>query len=113
MTTSISIKDFITASDLGLQTTNKSLVPSLTERQPLSEIDMLQDGLELIKQWEGLELEAYPDPATNSLPITIGYGAGSLRQTVHVELGNTTSPGRSFLQIYSSTNQTGTTHCPH
>jgi len=32
-------------------------------------------GERLIKSFEGLELEAYPDPGTGGKPITIGYGA--------------------------------------
>lgn len=31
-------------------------------------------GIALIKRFEGLELEAYPDPATGAEPYTIGYG---------------------------------------
>lgn len=31
-------------------------------------------GLDLIKEFEGLELSAYPDPATGGAPWTIGYG---------------------------------------
>ncbi|PHM51522.1 lysozyme [Xenorhabdus sp. KK7.4] len=31
-------------------------------------------GLECIKQYEGLKLKAYPDPATGGTPWTIGYG---------------------------------------
>lgn len=31
-------------------------------------------GIALIKSFEGLELEAYPDPATGGEPWTIGYG---------------------------------------
>lgn len=31
-------------------------------------------GLDLIKSFESLELDAYPDPATGGDPITIGYG---------------------------------------
>ena len=31
-------------------------------------------GVELIKQWEGKRLDAYPDPATGGEPWTIGYG---------------------------------------
>lgn len=31
-------------------------------------------GLELIKEFEGLELNAYPDPGTGGDPWTIGYG---------------------------------------
>jgi len=33
-----------------------------------------QEGVNLIKRWEGLELKAYPDPATGGDPWTIGYG---------------------------------------
>ncbi|WP_179038247.1 lysozyme [Limnobaculum xujianqingii] len=33
-----------------------------------------QKGIDLIKQFEGLELKAYPDPATGGKPWTIGYG---------------------------------------
>jgi len=32
-------------------------------------------GVELIKTFEGLRLEAYPDPLTGGLPITIGWGS--------------------------------------
>lgn len=32
------------------------------------------NGLSLIKTFEGLELEAYPDPGTGGAPWTIGYG---------------------------------------
>ena len=32
-------------------------------------------GVELIKEFEGCHLEAYPDPLTGKLPITIGYGS--------------------------------------
>lgn len=31
-------------------------------------------GMDLIKSFEGLELKAYPDPATGGDPWTIGYG---------------------------------------
>jgi len=32
-------------------------------------------GLEIIKQFEGCHLNAYPDPYTGGLPITIGWGS--------------------------------------
>lgn len=32
-------------------------------------------AMTIIKRWEGLELKAYPDPATGAEPYTIGYGA--------------------------------------
>lgn len=34
-----------------------------------------QRGIDLIKQSEGCELEAYPDPGTGAEPWTIGYGS--------------------------------------
>ena len=34
-----------------------------------------QKGFDLIKTFEGLRLQAYPDPATGADPWTIGYGA--------------------------------------
>ncbi len=37
----------------------------------MSDIDA---GIELIKQFEGLKLHAYPDPGTGGAPWTIGYG---------------------------------------
>jgi lysozyme len=33
-----------------------------------------EHGIALIKQFEGLELKAYPDPGTGGDPWTIGYG---------------------------------------
>ena len=33
-----------------------------------------QDGLDLIKKFEGCKLKAYPDPATGGDPWTIGFG---------------------------------------
>jgi len=32
-------------------------------------------GIELIKEFEGCHLNAYPDPLTGGLPITIGWGS--------------------------------------
>lgn len=32
------------------------------------------NGIAVIKHFEGLETKAYPDPATGSAPWTIGYG---------------------------------------
>lgn len=33
-----------------------------------------QNGIELIKHFEGLRLDSYPDPGTGAKPYTIGYG---------------------------------------
>jgi len=47
-------------------------------------------GLSLIKEFEGLRLKAYPDPATGGEPITIGWG-----HTGGVPLGLTISEAQA------------------
>jgi GH24 family phage-related lysozyme (muramidase) len=37
-------------------------------------LDVSKKGLDLIKQFEGCKLAAYPDPGTGGAPWTIGYG---------------------------------------
>ena len=37
--------------------------------------DMPMMGIKLIKEFEGCHLNAYPDPLTGGLPITIGWGS--------------------------------------
>ena len=37
--------------------------------------DMPASGLKLIKEFEGCRLNAYPDPLSGNLPITIGWGS--------------------------------------
>lgn len=37
-------------------------------------MSLTPEGLQLIRQWEGCRLAAYPDPASGSDPWTIGYG---------------------------------------
>lgn len=44
-------------------------------------------GLEIVKKYEGLRLSAYPDPATNGEPYTIGYGLTSASGVVDVKPG--------------------------
>lgn len=85
----ISLEDFIKPSDLGLPAPPRS-TDNLTE--PFSVLSQLQEGIELIKYWEGLELTAYPDPATNGKPYTIGYGC-----TRHND-GTPIQPGESITQ---------------
>jgi len=45
-------------------------------------------GVELIKTFEGLRLEAYPDPRTGGLPITIGWGSTRKRDGSPFQLGD-------------------------
>lgn len=44
---------------------------------------------ELIKRFEGLVLDAYPDPATHAEPFTIGYGTTVYKDGTKVKLGDT------------------------
>lgn len=41
----------------------------------ISEGELPIRGVELIKEFEGCHLNAYPDPLTGGLPITIGWGS--------------------------------------
>ncbi|WP_228037547.1 peptidoglycan-binding protein [Nodosilinea sp. LEGE 06152] len=45
-------------------------------------------GLDLIKTFEGLSLQAYPDPKTGNLPITIGWGSTRNRNGQPFKLGD-------------------------
>lgn len=49
---------------------------------PPSSGDVPQPGVELIQRFEALELDAYPDPLSGNLPITIGYGSTRKRDGV-------------------------------
>lgn len=59
-----------------------------------------QAGLNLIKQYEGLRLKAYPDPGTNGAPWTIGYGHTSAAGFPKVDPGLqiTASQAEDILQ---------------
>lgn len=45
------------------------------------------EGIALIKEFEGLRLKAYPDPATGGDPWTIGYGTTSMAGVGKVKKG--------------------------
>jgi lysozyme len=51
--------------------------------------DMPMMGLKLIKEFEGCHLNAYPDPLTGGLPITIGWGSTRKKDGSHFKLGDT------------------------
>ena len=51
----------------------KNLRRKKVESAPQSKIP--QCGVDLIKEFEGCHLNAYPDPLTGGLPITIGWGS--------------------------------------
>lgn len=49
-----------------------------------------ENGIKIIKKFEGLMLHAYKDPGSkNGLPITIGYGSTMYKDGSRIKLGDT------------------------
>ena len=49
-----------------------------------------ENGIKIIKRFEGLVLHAYKDPGSkNGLPITIGYGSTMYKSGKKIQLGDT------------------------
>jgi lysozyme len=48
---------------------------------------LTHEDLKIIKDFEGLYLDAYPDPATGAEPITIGYGSTRHLDGSKIKLG--------------------------
>jgi GH24 family phage-related lysozyme (muramidase) len=53
----------------------------------LAVVKIPNPGVELIKTFEGLRLEAYPDPRTGGVPITIGWGSTRKKDSSPFQLG--------------------------
>lgn len=51
--------------------------------------DVPQMGIKLIKEFEGCRLNAYPDPLTGNLPITIGWGSTRNKNGQPFKIGDT------------------------
>ena len=51
--------------------------------------DVPMMGLKLIKEFEGCHLNAYPDPLTGGLPITIGWGSTRKKDGSPFQMGDT------------------------
>lgn len=60
-----------------------------------------QTGINLIAGFEGLRLDAYPDPGTGNEPITIGYGTTIYPNGIKVKMGDviTKSEALDYLQF--------------
>lgn len=54
-------------------------------------MEIAQNGIDLVKHFEGLYLTAYPDPATHAEPFTIGYGTTVYPDGSKVKLGESIS----------------------
>lgn len=52
--------------------------------------------MDLITKWEGLSLTAYPDPATNGEPYTIGFGNTYYENGEKVKLGDKITKVRAY-----------------
>ena len=53
-----------------------------------SKYDVPAKGVELIKEFEGCHLQAYPDPLSGGLPITIGWGTTRRKDGSAFKLGD-------------------------
>jgi lysozyme len=58
-------------------------------------------GIELIKQFEGCCLQAYPDPKTGKLPITIGWGCTVREDGEKWKLGESITQERADALLFS------------
>jgi lysozyme len=51
--------------------------------------DVPQMGIKLVKEFEGCRLNAYPDPLSGNLPITIGWGCTRKKDGSPFKMGDT------------------------
>jgi len=61
--------------------------------------DWLAPAVEIIQRFEGLRLEAYPDPASGGDPWTIGYGTTTYADGKPVKKGDRITPTDAALQL--------------
>lgn len=64
-----------------------------------------QDGIDLIAQFEGFEEEAYPDPGSGDEPWTIGYGTTVYSDGVKVVKGDTISEEDAMAELEHHVNE--------
>jgi lysozyme len=57
-------------------------------------------GIDLIKQFEGCYLSAYPDPKTGNLPITIGWGCTMREDGKAWKLGDRITQARADTLLF-------------
>ena len=56
---------------------------------PVGGDDVPMMGIKLIKEFEGCRLDAYPDPLSGNLPITIGWGGTRKKDGSPFKMGDT------------------------
>ena len=64
-----------------------------------------QTGIDLIKSFEGLELNAYPDPATGNEPVTIGYGTTIYPNGKKVRMGDKCTEKQAYDYLVYDVNK--------
>lgn len=66
-----------------------------------------KNGFDLIKQFEGCNLNAYPDPATGNLPVTIGFGSVMYKTGDKIKMGDTITQEQAEDLLEWEVNQKG------
>jgi lysozyme len=79
-------KQLIEANQVGVGLETRPYETCSCTDTPLEKLPL--KGVELIKQFEGCYLEAYPDPLTGDKPITIGWGCTKRRDGGEWKLGD-------------------------
>ena len=69
------------------QTSGKVTSGSSAPAAASGEVPMM--GIKLIKEFEGCHLNAYPDPLSGGLPITIGWGSTRKKDGSAFQMGDT------------------------
>lgn len=65
-----------------------------SQRQPVTGLTVGQDGVDLVKFYEGFRSNAYRDPGSGNQPITIGYGTTRI-DGIKVKLGDVITEPRA------------------
>lgn len=72
----------------GTVATTPTIVENTNKLKRAAEYQPSQNCITLLHQFEGLRLNAYPDPATGAKPITIGYGTTRINNQ-EIQMGTT------------------------
>jgi lysozyme len=69
------------------------------ERIPVDQLTTSEEGINLIKQFEGFRTNAYVDPGTGGEPITIGYGTTRYADGRKVRMGDVITEGQATEEL--------------
>lgn len=78
--------------------------PTPDQRKTVSELQVSQDTLNLIKRFEGFEDKAYVDPGSLGKPITIGYGTTRINGAP-ITLGQTITESEAERYLRTDVNK--------